>query len=433
MVLNTNLEKEEEILKLLPDCEKVGFSKTGYKLNSSEKLGNTWFHHAGLIYMQEPASMAPASLIEEKDGLKILDLCASPGGKTIDASLICGENSVIVSNEINRERAWVLFQNVERLALKNVIVTNNSPQELASVFNEYFDYVLVDAPCSGEGMFRKDPETISEWNEKLPEINSQRQKEIVYYADKMLKKGGYLIYSTCTYSIKENEEIVLFLLNNGYSIQKPKKEVFDASSRGLIKGAENACRFYPFNGVGEGQFVCLLQKIEQKTIKNDKTAEKGVAYNEIHIKKHIKNAKTNINNEKTAEKTANLFIQDVLNGENFEFFIENDKVYAPINNELKNMPLRFIAKGINVGTVVKNRIEPHHQFFKVFGNSFKIKIDLTKEDAEKYLAGEEIEIDSKFKGFASVLYNGVILGGGKASQGRLKNYYPKALRTKLKI
>ncbi|MBQ7578922.1 MAG: RNA methyltransferase, partial [Clostridia bacterium] len=147
-----------------------------------------------------------------------------------------------------------------RLGLNNCIVTSNSPKELADNFNEYFDYILVDAPCSGEGMFRKDPLTICEWQENTPEMNSLRQKEILFYADKMLKNGGKLIYSTCTYSQKEDEDIVEMMLGNGYQLLKPNEDVLNNSRRGITDNTHFACRFYPFDNIGEGQFVCLLQK-----------------------------------------------------------------------------------------------------------------------------------------------------------------------------
>ena len=435
VVLSTKEKPAREILGFLPAAQKIPFAKTGYKLNTNEKLGNTWFHHAGLVYMQEPSSMAAASLIEQKDGLKILDLCASPGGKTIDAYFACGKNCVIVSNEINYERAKILYQNIERLGLDNIIVTNNSPSQLSAVFNEYFDYILVDAPCSGEGMFRKDPATIDEWKENLDEINSKRQKEIVLEADKMLKTGGKLIYSTCTYSTKENEEIIEFLIDNGYSVFKPSKELLDNSERGVTQNTKYACRFYPQNNVGEGQFVCGLIKEKNTSLRqyDNKTAENNTKNTAISIKNHQKTAKNDLNNVKSAEKTAKMFIKDAVNAEITDIFIKNSKVFAQIDSEISCLPLRFIASGINIGEIFKDRIEPHHQFFKVFGKLFKTQIELSKEDAEKYLAGEELETNMAKKGYAVVCYNGAILGGVKIAGGRLKNYYPKALRSKLKI
>ena len=435
VVLNTKLKDEKEILSFLPSAEKIAFAKTGYRLVSNEKLGNTWFHHAGLIYMQEPSSMAAASMIEEQDNLKILDLCASPGGKTIDACLKCGENSIIVSNEINRERAKVLYQNVERLGLKNVIVINNSPQELSRVFNEYFDCILVDAPCSGEGMFRKDPATIEEWKPGIDGINSLRQKEIVIEADKMLKKGGKIIYSTCTYSPKENEDIVQFLIDNGYSVIKPNEVLLNCSARGITQKTKYACRFYPQDDVGEGQFVCGLikQKESKYECKTNQIAEnytKNIAYGS---KNYLKTAKYDVNSLKSAEKTAKIFIEQTINAAKIDICVKNNNVFAQIDKNIEDLPLRFIACGINVGEIVKDRLEPHHQFFKVFGKDFKIKIDLNKDDAAKYLAGEELQTDLREKGFAVVCFNGAILGGVKIANGRLKNYYPKALRSKLKI
>ena len=280
--VNHNFISDSDFEKIFPyKVKKIDGLDGAYTLETDEKLGNTVFHHAGMIYLQEPSSMLAATALEVDDGDFVCDLCSAPGGK---ASQILDKNrsGVIVCNEFVRPRANVLFSNIERQGFKNAIITTLDTSILAENFANYFDKILVDAPCSGEGMFRKEPDTISEWNEGLPQFNSQRQLEILANADKMLKQGGILVYSTCTFNLIENELVVArFCENYGYKIcdmperlRKNAKNGFDIAKFGYrtYKNADTTkcARCFPQGGFGEGQFIAKLQKISENNNENYK-------------------------------------------------------------------------------------------------------------------------------------------------------------------
>ena len=350
-------------------------------LLTDEKVGNSLAHHLGLLYVQEPSSMLAVESLEVEEGDTVLDLCSAPGGK---ASQILDKNKtgVVVCNEVVRNRANILFSNIERQGFRNAVVTSLTPEKLADEFEEVFDKILVDAPCSGEGMFRKDPATINEWNEGLPEFNHQRQMEILQEADKMLKGEGILVYSTCTFNIEENERTVYeFAKNYGYEVLPLPKKVQDKVACGVQYMGDKSTvlcgRVFPHNGYGEGQFIAKLRKKSEKIC--------------------IKNAKKQ----------------------------KNDQISR---NEVKIVQ-DFLADNVNIGSIEKNRLVPHHQLFKAYGRDFNNIINLEKDDNRigEYLSGNEIEVDAK-NGYAVVLVAGIPLGGGKVVGCRLKNYYPKGLR-----
>ncbi|MCR5553696.1 MAG: hypothetical protein K6F08_03035, partial [bacterium] len=422
LVFNNNSKFKIEDLNLsvrpLPD----GMPKFCYFLDSDAKLGNAWFHHAGLIYLQEPSSMVAGAVLvnalKDCENPCVLDLCASPGGKSIDVKLGL-KNVRLVSNEIVTNRAKVLYSNLERLGLDNFIVLNNSPKEIAREVEEVFDGCLVDAPCSGEGMFRKNPETILEWNNELPAKNAQRQFDILSEAVKCVKPNGYIVYSTCTYNTLENEGVVLRAIKElGLKIVKVSNEIEKITDDGIeIESGFDlklARRCYPFGTLGEGQFICLLQKVQKNEQKEEKV-----------IKNLQKTAKVGQNEQKVL-KIAKEFIAKTLDNFNFELKVCGESVY--VRNEFDGLKLNYVSRGIKVGDVTSDRMIPHHQFFRVYGNLFKNKIKLTFEQMKDYLRGLEVKLDNDLNGFVSVFYSGVCLGGAKAVSGTLKNYYPKGLR-----
>jgi len=202
-----SIEKFKDIVDF--SIEPIWYEKAGFYIDDT-KRGRHPLHHAGAFYLQEPSAMFTVNAYKFKGNEKVLDMCAAPGGKSIQiANRI--PNGVLVSNEFVSSRSQVLFSNIERMGLKNVIITNDKPANLANAYENVFDVCLVDAPCSGEGMFRKSDDVITHWNSNLPSMCAVSQKEILISADKTLKQGGVLIYSTCTYSLEENEEIVNWL------------------------------------------------------------------------------------------------------------------------------------------------------------------------------------------------------------------------------
>ena len=390
---------------------KLNKIENGYKLICEEKTGNSVYHHLGLIYLQEPASMLPALCLDVKEGENILDLCSAPGGK---ASQILERNKtgVVVLNEVVRNRANILFSNVERQGFKNAIITSLSPEKLAKKFPNFFDKILVDAPCSGEGMFRKDPETISEWNENLPEFNHNRQMEILAEADKMLKENGVIVYSTCTYNLEENEKTVYEFINKfGYEIIDTPECVKENTTAGFVFKDDKTMlsrRCFAHNGFGEGQFMCRMVKKSQNV-------------NNFHFKKP-----KNIELGQSERKIISNFIKQNFIECNLNFAKNGNNIYAN-----KGLVCDFdgvVNMGVLFGEIVKDRLVPAHQLFKAYGVYFKNKVNLEYDDkVEKYLRGEEIDVDAP-NGYAALMVNGVPLGGGKVTNNKLKNHYPKGLR-----
>lgn len=400
----------------------ISYTNDGFILNSDEKVGGDTVHLAGLIYMQEPSSMLAvcASGIEnEKRPLKILDLCASPGGKT--SQIVCRVNSdsLVVSNEIVKSRADVLYSNVERQGFKNVIIMNETPEKLA-IFENYFDYIFVDAPCSGEGMFRKNPETIAEWSEENVKMCSARQMQILEVATKLVAPGGILVYSTCTFSHEEDEDIVSNLVSGGeFELQSVPSEIAKITVHCEIKGQKNfAVKFYPHLAQGEGQFVTVLKKMTE----DDQT--------KLYKKKHFKSV------ERAGRSSLKLFEQfesenltEKIDGKIFQvgtnlYLVPNDfdeKLQTALDE------LKFISIGIKLGSVANGRFEPNHSMFIAFDKLFKQKFELTSSELAKYLHGEEL-IGNQAKGYGVVTNKGYSIGGVRIAGGKLKNLYPKGLR-----
>ena len=424
--VNTRKISVEEFEKLTDlKIEKLNFSVDGYLLNQDDKIGNTPEHLAGLFYLQEPSSMVPvvaSGIINEDRPLKVLDLCASPGGKTGQIASRISKDSILFSNEIVKSRSEFLYSNVERLGFENVVVLNEEPKNLLK-FEGYFDYVFVDAPCSGEGMFRKNPETIGEWSLQNVEICKNRQMEILDIAEKLVCSGGKLIYSTCTFSKDEDENIVdWFVENKNFEIVDVSDEIKSVTvpSDAKSKNAEFARKFYPFSGDGEGQFVCVFKNLDD------------TRNTTLYEKKHFKTINLVGHNGFGVFKE---FMQEYMT-ENYTY-----KNIYEVGNNLFLTPklfdkkiqtalddLKFLTLGVKLGTIEKHRFEPNHNIFMALSEKFKEKIELTDEELKKYLHGEELGKDGVKKGYSVVTKNGYALGGTKVTNSRLKNLYPKGLR-----
>ncbi|MBQ8451946.1 MAG: RsmF rRNA methyltransferase first C-terminal domain-containing protein [Clostridia bacterium] len=423
--VNTLKIQPQDFEKLFTEkLEKLPFSNDGYILESDEKIGNCSEHISGLIYLQEPSSMiavCASGIKNENRPIKVLDLCASPGGKSGQIASRISKNSVLFSNEIIKKRASVLYSNLERLGVRNAIILNEEPERLA-IFEGYFDYVFVDAPCSGEGMFRKNPETIVEWSKENVEMCAARQKEILNVAQKLVKTGGKLIYSTCTFSPEEDEENVdWFLKNFNFSLCEIPTEIKNVSCGVKLKNGngENARKFYPFSGAGEGQFVAVFKN-------NDEFVE-----TKIYAKKHFKSIDKS--GRKVREMIEDFYTQNLTekpDGQVFE--IDNNLYLAPVGFDEKIQTaldeLKFVSFGVKLGEIIKDRFEPNHAFFMAYGNLFKTKIEVDDENFKRFLHGEELS-GLNGKGFGVITKNGYAVGGVRISGGKLKNLYPRGLRS----
>ncbi len=408
-----SLEDFEKINEF--SAEKIAYADTGYYF-SYDKIGNHPFHHAGMIYVQEPGAMAPAECIDIDPDWIVLDMCAAPGGKSTQLKNKLSEKGILVSNEIIPSRCKILTGNIERLGLQRVVTTCLDTSKLARLYPHTFHMIMVDAPCSGEGMFRKEEIAIDEWSEANVKMCAERQLQILDNAAVCLKEGGYIVYATCTFSLEENEKTVdAFLKSHSeFELVKPKQAVIDATSDGIaFEGcqAENidyARRFYPHKSKGEGQFMAVLH-------------HRGESYSYAPAPKP----------PKKIDKTIFDFLDITLTHYNKENVImyNGNPVYFTPDFEVKKGSA--FSCGVTIGEIRKNYILPHHQFFMAMGKDFKRKIDLApdSEEIKKYLHGEEFATSCE-NGWAVVTVCGCSVGGVKVVSGRAKNHYPKGLRIK---
>ena len=339
-----------------------------------------------------------------ENGEKILDLCASPGGKSIQVlmNIQNQNNSFIISNEIDFPRAKILHSNIERMGFSNSIITNTTSDNLKNEFVEYFDKIIIDAPCSGEGMMRKSEDAINQWSISLINNCAKIQKKLLSDAYHMLKPGGELIYSTCTYAKEEDEDVIDFITNKYTDLKIIKMN-----------------KIYHHMNIGEGQFYCILSKDGNSTI------DKNTNHN--NIKNNISNNEYNIINQ-----FFDNILSDKFTNDNNLIYKYKNKFYLINNNfplsKLKN--INMLSIGIELGEIIKDRFEPaHHISHSFITDIFKNKIELNETDAIKYLKGEalktELDIDN---GYGVVTYNNISIGLVKVTNKTLKNHYPKGLR-----
>ena len=390
-----SVEKFKDIVDF--SISPIVYDRAGFYIDDI-KLGRHPLHHAGVFYIQEPSAMFTINAHSFRGDEKVLDLCSAPGGKSIQiANRI--PKGILVSNEIVKARSAILYSNIERMGLKNVIITNDTPDNVCNAYANTFDVCVVDAPCSGEGMFRKGSDMISAWNPNLNTMCASRQMEILASADIALKQGGYLIYSTCTYSLEENEGVVRdFLAKYDYELVNIEADL----SRGV--DMLEAVRLYPHKVRGEGQFVAVLKK---------------KSYNENLPKKNMKLQKSSISKK---------FIEDL--GISPNEVVEHDGyAYNVLDTSMIKSRVNYVSIGVRLGSLNNYRFDPHHYLFTAFGQEMrsKISLDYTDDRVAKYLRGETFDVDMA-DGYGAILVNNCAVGGYKISQGKFKNFYPKGLR-----
>ena len=412
--VNTLKACEKTIEKYFGKLDKTPFCSDGYYLPSDIKgIGNHPLHHAGAFYVQEPSAMSAVSILDVTQGDRVLDLCAAPGGKSTQIASALGGKGVLVANEYVLQRARILDSNLERMGVKNAVVTSERPDRLCEKLQGYFDKVLVDAPCSGEGMFRKEPSARKEWSEQAVLDCAKRQAKILDSAKDAVREGGELVYSTCTFSLEENErQIDEFLKRN------PDFELVDCgvnfgsvipkSRIGITADSEKMRRIFPFDG-GEGHFAAKLKRIS------------GGGYS---------------GDFETAGQKSDLFSDfwsKTFAGEISEkLFAKDGKIYILPDVMPDITGLNVLRAGVFAGREVKNRFEPEHCLFMAskYGDVLK-RLELESDDrsAADFLHGMELSCDKTLSGFVGVFVDGISVGFGKASGGKLKNRYPKGLRT----
>jgi len=393
----------------------LSYDADGY-IFAEEHIGHTPQHHGGGIYVQDPGAMSAIAALPLKKGMRVADFCAAPGGKTAQIAAAIGKEGILFSNEYVSSRAKILVGNLERLGVTNATVTSTDTADYKKWFSAYFDAVVVDAPCSGEGMFRKNELAISEWSEENVRRCAERQKEILENAAPTVKDGGYLLYSTCTFSIEENEQTVLAFLraHPDYTLIETNASIHPVTKEGVnIEGAEDIplkyCRrFYPHIADGEGQFVALMQR---KTDDLERILYKDAS----------------VSPSKEELRIAEDFIKSTFSlPDTMQIRRVGDRL-AIIKKDCAVVPRAVFLSGVCLGQIEKGRLVPHHQLFSALGEHFFRKASLSYEDAMRYLRGEELASDTE-NGYTAVFFGPLCLGGAKTANGRLKNHYPKGLR-----
>ena len=440
------VQSHEEIMRILMVLEissdkRVSWANEAYYFDENVRPGKHPYHEMGLYYIQEPSAMSAAALLAPKPGMRVLDLCAAPGGKSTQLATYLGDSGLLVSNEINTQRSRILSQNIERMGIKNAIVTNEDSFVLASHFPGFFNAIQVDAPCSGEGMFRKLPEAIEQWSMENVAICAARQKEILDNAAVMLKPGGTIVYSTCTFSKEENENVIEYFLERHPDFTLEEME-----------------RFWPHKVDGEGHFVAKLVRrgsvnelgadydvCEDSCNKAEDTGLKA----ERKTKKN-KNSKNRKNETKPALTKENMkllseFLDETIS-ENMAAWIKNsrlvmfgEQLYRLPDMEVDIKGLKVQRAGLHIGEFKKQRFEPSHSLALALKLSeAKNVVKLTWDDPQTtgFFNGQSVMLSDEQtaeckKGWALVCVDGYPAGWGKVNGAQVKNHYPKGLRNKI--
>lgn len=408
---------KENFLHINPfHLEPIPWTEEGFYYDEQDRPGKHPYHEAGLYYVQEPSAMAVGELADPKPGERVLDLCAAPGGKTTHLAAKMKQTGLLVTNEIHPSRAKILSQNVERMGIKNALVLNETPERLASRFPNFFDRILVDAPCSGEGMFRKNEEACKEWSMDHVESCSVRQLQIIDHAATMLKGGGRLVYSTCTFSPEENEGVISQFLKKHSNFELEKMKMYEGFSKGrpewvinCVKEVERTIRLWPHKLRGEGHFIAVMRKIDGEETKNF-NKEEGIKHN------------------KTLKDFYSFSEENLCKAPSGKYIVFGEHLYL-IPEEMPSLKyLRVLRPGLHIGTFKKNRFEPAHAFaLALKGEDVVHKKNFNAEEIIPYLKGESMATDGS-KGWYLMEVDGYSIGWGKLVDNTIKNHYPKGLR-----
>lgn len=447
--LKMNLEEFERIAPF--HLKKVPWISNGYFYNAEDVPAKHPFYSAGLYYLQEPSAMTPASRLKVQPGERVLDLCAAPGGKATELGAALQGEGLLVANDINTARAKALLRNLELFGISNSFVTNEPPHVLAERFPEFFHKIMVDAPCSGEGMFRKNPAVVDSWKEKGPEYFSKLQREIIVQAADMLLPGGMMFYSTCTFSPLENEKTITYLLKERPDMEVVPMEDYENFAEGLTSYKDEAfdescklCRrIWPHKMSGEGHFMALLHKKSgaEQEIKSDEKASKK-------SKKAKKKQQTETLSSVWWEKCKSLSKEQKAAAEDFfahvniaydvgRIDVRGDNLYYLPGPQYDGRGLHFLRNGLFMGEFKKKRFEPSQPFaLALRAQDFDQVLDFPADDErlQRYLRGETLDVsdlingEKKRKGWQLVMAAGHPLGFGKLVNNNLKNKYPAGWR-----
>ena len=374
-----------------------------YYLSADSDAGRVPLHEAGAYYLQEPSAAAPPAVLSPRPQERVLDLCAAPGGKATAMALL-QPDALVVANEIKSDRARILSANAERLGCTNMVVLNETPERLAQRWQGVFDAVLVDAPCSGEGMFRRHPETIGEWTPDSPAICARRQQAILSSAAQLVRPGGRLCYSTCTFNRLENE-----LQIGDFLARHPEFKPLDFSLHGIGRSENGCLRLWPHRCRGEGHFVALLRKRSSEAFTQEFPPAGG-----------LEPPDRNTRREAAA-------ILEALTEEPLRADIQFSQGIWQVPSLCPPLRgLRVLRPGVQLLHRQCSLWLPDHALSHAC--TARHRIEVSDTDAQRYLHGETLDVPPENAGWCQVCVHGIALGWGKQTQGTLKNHYPKGLR-----
>ncbi len=381
----------------------VPWESQGYYYDPEARPGLHPYHEAGVYYLQEASAMAPVVLLDPQPGEKVLDLCAAPGGKSTQIAGRMQGRGFLLCNEYVFNRAKILAQNIERLGIPNAVVVHSAPERLSPQLPEFFDRILVDAPCSGEGMFRKEEAAITDWSQETVEMCARRQQGILREAAKMLRPGGRLVYSTCTFAPEENEEVI-----RGFLAEHPDFAPADVEAPWFTKGELGSFRLWPHKLLGEGHFAAVLHKKGQAESWDSAPKSGPLPGQWLDFAKKLGIALPPGRPELTGAPG-------------------NETLWWLPEGAPERLTATRIRWGLELGYVKKNRFEPAHAL-ALWLKTAKNVLDLpaNSQEARQYLHGEVLPC--KQRGWTLVTLDGYSIGWGKGDGTQLKNHYPKGLR-----
>ena len=423
-------ENERFLKQTKFSLHKVPWCSNGFYYESADAPGKHPYHAAGVYYIQEPSAMAPVEYLDVKPGERVLDLCAAPGGKSTQIAACMQGEGILICNEIHPARAKILSENIERLGIKNAVVLNETPAHLAELFVHYFDKILVDAPCSGEGMFRKNEDACGEWSTLNVKLCGERQDEILDLAAGMLKPGGRMVYSTCTFAPVENEGSIYRFLKRHNDFETVEVTKYDGMSAGRLEwyleeqvtdfdvyqeNISKTIRLWPHKLKGEGHYLAVLKKagtsVDGDTGYCKNAPEKGIP--EKEYKEFMDFCKENMN--------------DIPQGNKMKF---GDQLYLIPKDMPSLKGMKVLRPGLHLGTMKKNRFEPSHAFALAIHEEDAKHVACFSSDGQEiraYLNGQTLSYEGE-KGWYLITTDGYSAGWGKLTGNVLKNHYPKGLR-----
>lgn len=448
--VNTLKWTREACMEKLPcRTEKVPWIPNGLFCDGDVRLSKDPYYYGGLYYLQEPSAMTPASLLPVEPGDMVLDLCAAPGGKSTELGARLLGRGMLVANDISHSRAKALLKNIELSGIANACVVSEPPERLARVFGGFFHKILVDAPCSGEGMFRKDRDMVKDWKDRGPKYYSSLQREIAGEAVGMLREGGCLLYSTCTFSREEDEEVVQWLLDRFPDMELVPLPRFEGACGGI--GLEGCIRLFPHKIRGEGHFMALLRKREGRKGRagerpqgcplSGNLARDRKSENYGKPENHGRGEKNRAGKQKfgagadggrdlSRETELTDFLRETKVSWDYSRMVKKqDRVYYLPEGFAEGTGLRFLRTGLWMGDLKNGRFEPSQAMAMVLGETlYSNCVSFDREDGRviRYLKGETITLEEgegPAYGWCLVCVDGFALGFGKGNGMTIKNKY----------